>query len=102
MAIYDFFCKKCDASREVLGNYQTIKGLELICVQCGGVMKPSQVAMFNIISSSPAIDQEAPGPQKAKPCGHTHHCRCAIKLTEPNPIQKEIDAALRESGSHLA
>ncbi len=94
MAIYDFICTECGASREVLANYETKKGLELLCIQCGGVMKAAPVSMFGIITSRHA--EQTNNQKKIKPCGHTHHCNCAaaIKQTRPNPFQKQIDEAL--------
>lgn len=96
MPVYDFFCTECGASREVLVDYETKKGLELLCVHCGGVIKAAQVNMFSIITSRQA--EQTTNQKKAKPCGHTHHCRCAsIKQTRANPFQKQIDKALRGS-----
>ncbi|GBF33381.1 hypothetical protein DCCM_2482 [Desulfocucumis palustris] len=94
MPVYDFFCEECGARREVLVDYETKKRLELLCVKCGGVVKAAPVNMFGIIASKRA--EQAGGREKVKPCGHTHHCRCAsIKQTRPNPFQKQIDKALQ-------
>jgi hypothetical protein len=60
-------------------------------------MKAAPSATINIITSTAKEDRRASYQQKAKACGHTHHCRCAIKLTRPNPFQKEIDKALNKN-----
>jgi len=94
MPVYDFICAECGAIREVLVDYETQKGLELLCIHCGGVVKAVPVNMFSIITPRPA--EQSTGRKNIKPCGHTHHCRCAaIKQTRPNPFQKQIDMALR-------
>jgi len=93
MPFYNFICV-CGASHEVLIDFETKKGLEFLCVHCGGVLKAAQVNMFHIINSKRAEQKNSQ--IKAKPCGHSHHCRCAaIKQTKPNPFQKQIDEALR-------
>ncbi|AFM28023.1 zinc ribbon domain-containing protein [Desulfomonile tiedjei] len=94
MPIYEFFCAECSASRDVLVDQRTKNELELLCVQCGGVMKASEVSMFSVVSSSRAANGKRIRPQGAKSCGHTHACRCAVKLTRPNPFQAQVDAAL--------
>lgn len=93
MPIYDFICSECGTKMPVLVDYEAKKGLELICVQCGGVMKAMPVAMFNLIRSTKT--KQPTEQKKVKPCGHTHHCQCAaIKQRKPNPFQKQIDEAL--------
>ncbi len=93
MPIYDFICSGCGVSRSVIVDYETQKGLELICVQCGGVMKAITVNMFNVISS--VKRKKLAEQKKIKPCGHTRHCQCAaITQRKPNPFQKQIDEAL--------
>ncbi|HHV75625.1 MAG TPA: zinc ribbon domain-containing protein [Thermoanaerobacterium sp.] len=98
MPIYDFVCSECDASRPLLVDYEAKEGLELICVHCGGVMRAAPVAMFTVIRST-TVEQPT-DQKKVKPCGHTHHCRCAaIKQKAPNPFQKQINEALG-AGEH--
>lgn len=93
MPFYNFTCV-CGATHEVLIDSETKKGLEFLCVHCGGVLKAAQVHMFHIVSSKRV--EEKYSQIKAKPCGHSHHCRCAaIKQTKPNPFQKQIDKVLR-------
>ena len=97
MPLYDMCCTDCGARHEVRVDYHMRAGLELICMQCGGVMRPEpaspNVAVF--ISSEQTRQTARKAPNRAtKTCGHTHHCRCAIKLDKPNPFQKQIDAAL--------
>ena len=93
MPIYDFLCSECGAKRPVMVDYETKKVLELICVQCGGVMRAIPVAMFNLIRSTK--DKPPAEHKKVKACGHTHHCQCAaIKQSKPNPFQKQIDQTL--------
>jgi hypothetical protein len=61
-------------------------------------MRAAPVAMFTVIGST-KVKQPA-SQKKVKPCGHTHHCRCAaIKQKTPNPFQKQIDEALG-TGEH--
>lgn len=95
MPLYDFSCTTCKASREVRADYETKKDLELLCMQCGGVMRAVPSAAINIISSTAQQEQSvvATREQKRKACGHKYHCRCSIKLKQPNPFQKEIDKA---------
>jgi len=94
MPIYEFLCTQCAASREVLVDHRAKNGLELLCTHCGGVMRAAEVSMFSIVSSSSAARNAHIPPQGAKPCGHTHACRCTVKLTKPNPFQAQVDAAL--------
>ncbi len=94
MPVYEFVCVGCAASRDVLVDYEAKKKLELICVHCGGVMRALEVSGFSIISSSAVSNKEHFHPQRTKCCGHTHACRCAVKLTKPNPFQARIDSAL--------
>lgn len=99
MPLYDFVCSECDARRQVLVNYHTKNNLELICVQCGGVMRVVPVAMFSVISSTNV--KQPTNKKPVKPCGHTHNCSCAaaIKQKAPNPFQKQIEEALG-TGEH--
>ena len=93
MPLYDFHCAECGATQEVLTDSGIRKTLELLCVRCGGVMKAAPVSMFYTISSQRTAAQTSP--PKIKPCGHSHHCRCAaIKQRKPNPFQKQLDQAL--------
>lgn len=103
MPLYDFRCTACGASRDVRTDYETKKGLELLCIQCGGVMKAAPSAAISIISSITGDKPlaQAAQQQNAKACGHTYHCRCAIKLTKPNPFQKEIDKSLNKKGKEV-
>jgi hypothetical protein len=94
MPIYEFLCIQCAARRDVLVEYRAKKGLELLCVHCGGVMRAVEVSMFSVVSSSTAAAKVHVPRQGAKSCGHTHACRCAVKLTKPNPFQAQVDAAL--------
>jgi len=101
MPTYQFGCDTCGALRDVLADYETAQALELICVQCGGVQKIKPVLAVNVLhsrysqadlasSSRGARDQAQ---RQAKACGHSHHCRCAVTLSRPNPFRKEIRKA---------
>lgn len=105
MPIYEFVCEKCAASRESIVDHKTRAGLELLCVNCGGVMRAEEVSNFSVIASAGALEKRHVHPRAAKSCGHTHACRCSIKMTQPNPFQTEIDSALgnvqvERSGDH--
>lgn len=94
MAIYDFVCADCGSQREVLADYESKQGLELLCIRCGGVMKAAPVNGFSVITHP--REKSSNDQPTLKPCGHFRHCNCAsaIKRTKPNPFQKEIDKAL--------
>ena len=92
MPLYDFICTDCGNKLEVLVDSERKKGLEFVCLRCGGVQKASQVNNFNLLNRRQEAAAEV-RPQ-VKSCGHAHHCRCAaIKQRKPNPFQKQIDAA---------
>ncbi|MDQ7097107.1 zinc ribbon domain-containing protein [Desulfosporosinus sp. PR] len=96
MPLYDFICSNCGASREVLLDYETKKHLELLCIHCGGVLRAAPVNSFTVITKGKVVPPKSQ--TMAKPCGHSHHCRCAaIKQRRPNPFQKQIDQALGKS-----
>jgi len=97
MPIYEFICADCATRRDVLVEYEAKKGLKLLCARCGGVMRAAEVSGFTVITSSTAADKRPVHPQRAKACGHTHACRCAIKLTRPNPFQAQVGAALEKT-----
>lgn len=94
MPIYEFLCTQCTASRDVIVDHKTKVGLELLCVHCGAVMKASEVNTFGIVSSHGAATSVKPHHPGTKSCGHTHACRCTIKMGKPNPFQKQIDDVL--------
>lgn len=99
MPTYDFKCNQCGAEREALVDYHLKDDLELLCSACGGVMTIAPVSTLNLIlqrGDDPKID---PRPARVKACGHTHHCRCSIKMTSPNPFQRQIDRALGRQNS---
>lgn len=98
MPLYEYHCVSCGAGCEVILDSPDQKEMQLICMECGGVMKADAFASFFFRSGKPSDDgSEKAVPQKSS-CGHGHHCRCAIKSRHPNPFQKEIDAALGNSG----
>lgn len=57
-------------------------------------MRAEDVSSFNLLHTGGASDKRHLHPRAAKSCGHTHACRCSIKMTRPNPFQTEIDSAL--------
>jgi predicted nucleic acid-binding Zn ribbon protein len=94
MPIYELLCTQCATSREVLANHRAKNEIKLLCAQCGGVMRAAEVSMFSITCSSTATNKGRARPRRGKTCGHTHACRCAVKMTKPNPFQAQVDAAL--------
>ena len=96
MPVYEFLCAECAASREVITDPKTKSDLELLCVHCGGVMTASEVNVFHVVSSTSAAEKSKSDAHHhgTKACGHTHACRCAVKMEKPNPFKKEIDKAL--------
>lgn len=101
MPRYEFGCNRCDAIRDVLADHETAQSLELVCVECGGVMTQRPVLAVNILLSRasrggpPSSSTEGRGEaqRQAKSCGHGRHCRCAINLKKPNPFRKKIREA---------
>ena len=92
MPIYDYRCVACGFKCEVILESAGQKQMELICVDCGGVMKADAISTFSLLSASQtAAIFEKPLSHKGS-CGHGHHCRCAIKSRHPNPFQAQIDA----------
>ncbi|AJE48681.1 zinc ribbon domain-containing protein [Celeribacter indicus] len=97
MPIYTFRCEDCDAEREVMAEFAEAEALELLCFACGGTMRRAPVMTLNVIG--PAIrakNAERASEERAyfaKACGHTHACRCGVKLTRQNPFRQEIRAA---------
>jgi predicted nucleic acid-binding Zn ribbon protein len=94
MPLYEFVCNECEASREALVDSTIKNEMELLCVHCGGVMRAAEVSRFSVISSSVGPVRKHVPHHGAKSCGHTHACRCAVKLTKPNPFQERVDLAL--------
>jgi hypothetical protein len=99
---YQFGCNDCDATRDVIADFVVAQDLELVCVRCGGVMTAKPVTAVNYIKSrsqgEPAAAGAAAGGATAqrKDCGHSYHCRCAIRLTKPNPFADKIREAAGE------
>ncbi len=101
MPLYQFRCNACGDSRDVLANFEMAQRLELICVACGGGMTLGPVLAVNILRSRSSnadratVSREAPAQaqRQGKGCGHAYHCRCAIRLTKPNPFRAEIRKA---------
>lgn len=99
MPIYNYRCGTCGTETEVILESADQKQMELICVDCGGVMKADAISTFSLLSASQtAAISEKPLSHKDS-CGHGHHCRCAIKSRHPNPFQAQIDAAFSGNGS---
>lgn len=94
MPIYEFVCVECEASHDVLVDTTIKNEMELLCVHCGGVMIAAEVSRFSVISSSAGAGNRRVHPEGAKSCGHTHACRCAVKMTKRNPFQDRVDLAL--------
>lgn len=94
MPIYDFRCGECAAIREIAVDFETSRGLELVCTVCGGTMQVAPVLKVNVlglaVKDSPASSTALNG---VKACGHHHHCKCSIKLDRPNPFAEDIRKA---------
>jgi putative FmdB family regulatory protein len=97
--LYEYHCVTCGAACEVILESADQKQMELICIDCGGVMKADAVSTFSVR----AVNQQASLSEKAAlkkgSCGHGHHCRCAIKSKHPNPFQAQIDRAFGDADS---
>ena len=96
MPLYDLCCADCGARREVRVSFNVLASLELLCVGCGGVLRraaaPGKVALLRPVAERQDLPATLQRPAKA--CGHAHACRCAVKLTQPNPFQQQIDESL--------
>lgn len=89
MPLFDFTCVDCGANREVLASADKCNKLEFVCIQCGGTMSLGPV--MNIHLQSGRADKIQLGtPRTQAGCGHVYACRCAIKLTEPNPFRRQL------------
>lgn len=102
MPRYQFGCQSCDATCDVIADYKTAQRLELLCVACGGVMTSKPVMKLNYLkgrteSTTGHSHEESKAQRQTKSCGHSYHCRCAVKLTKPNPFADEIKAATGEA-----
>ena len=99
MPLYEYRCTTCGAGCDVILESSEQKAMELICVNCGGVMQAVDISIFSLLSSGRSTPKdEKPVHQKGS-CGHGHHCRCAIKSRHANPFQAQIDAGLRGNDS---
>jgi ribosomal protein S27E len=100
MPLYDLRCPDCKLEKEVLVRHQMAVTLELVCVACGGTMIMAPVRMRSKVYGKSGKPGQKLAPsmararQKAKSCGHGYQCRCAIKLSSPNPFKKEVQAAM--------
>ena len=100
MPLYDLRCSDCNLEKEVLVHHQMAVTLELVCVACGGTMTLGPVLMRSKVYRKSAKPGQKSAPsmvrarQQAKSCGHGYQCRCAIKLSSPNPFKKEVQAAM--------
>lgn len=92
MPFYSFRCHSCDAARDAFTDLDTATALELVCVACGGTMVLAPVLTVNIIPSRSdrrtGRRPQGGGPGSAS-CTHGRHCRCAVRLTRPNPLMEE-------------
>lgn len=92
MPLFGFRCGGCGASREVLASADQCNGLEFICVYCGAVMSLAPVMNIHVQArrgDKMPVDAEKVTNAGAG-CGHGYACRCAIKLTEPNPFRRQL------------
>ncbi|TCK21304.1 zinc ribbon domain-containing protein [Pseudonocardia endophytica] len=88
MPTYDFRCDACGATREVRARYETVAGLELVCVLCGGRMTKTFTATVGLMTRSAAAPSPAPPRRKGRRGGDS--CDAALKLTKPNPFAAEL------------
>ena len=95
MPIYEFICDQCVSKRDVIIDTRTKSGLELLCFQCGGVMRASKVHLFRVCAPHHSEADAHTHQNAVKSCGHTHACRCnTVSMNRSNPFQKQIDAAI--------
>jgi hypothetical protein len=92
MPRYDFRCQDCGAEREATVDYAQSRTLELFCVSCGGAMTAAPVLAVTVIRPHASGGSGQPG---GKACGHSHACRCAVRLDRPNPFRPEGLVAAR-------
>lgn len=78
--------------QSAMTDIETAKALALVCVACGGDMRLAPVLTLNVVRARDDGARIALASQAAR-CGHGHHCRCAVRLTCPNPFQAEIRRA---------
>lgn len=92
MPLFGFSCTACGASREVLAGIEKCRNLEFICIHCGGTMYLDPVMNIHIKATRTDKTQTnmADATSTQKQCGHGYACRCAIKLTEPNPFRHQL------------
>jgi hypothetical protein len=100
MPLYDLRCSTCNAEKEVLVDYRRAITLELVCAACGGSMTRAPLRLRSKVYTKSASPEQrsaasmAGNGKRARPCGHSYQCRCAIKLTRANPFKREVGAAL--------
>lgn len=94
MPLYEYRCTVCNAARDVLLKSPDQKKMELICVNCGGVMKVIDISIFSFRSFDPLTSNPKIAVPKMGSCGHGHHCRCSIKSKKASPFQEQIKEAL--------
>jgi hypothetical protein len=94
MPRYDFLCEDCEGVRGVLTSYERSSALELICTDCGGIMRVAPVLSVNIggfFAESVEGRNDNKGAAALKGCGHSYACRCGgVKLTKPNPFKERL------------
>ncbi len=97
MPLYTFGCQDCGASREVLIDLKAAQDMELICTACGGAMLRRPVLSINIVGEAIVARRQVREAEAEKmfrkACGHSHQCRCAVRLKRPNPFSQEIRKA---------
>lgn len=97
MPLYNFECEECTSLREVLANTDKLIGLELVCVDCGGTMRLAPIMNIHINGGRRTMGDVGTfktASEKAG-CGHSYACRCAIKLSQPNPFKRSFSGGKR-------
>jgi putative FmdB family regulatory protein len=87
MPIYDLQCSTCGRALEVL----LLRGeaIPTECPECHGDLRRVWTSFVA------RRDLSSPGSQSLparKSCGHTAACKCAVKLTRPNPFADRLDS----------
>lgn len=88
MPLYDFRCADCSAEKEVVVSFAEADSVELVCLECGGVMTRSVNRSFTVVVKAGGSVPPSPLPHRT-PKRHT--CTDgAVKLSRPNPFTNSL------------
>ena len=85
MPFFTLRCDKCEVEDDVfvLPN----EDVDFVCAECGGELE-QMVSLFAIGGVAKKPGEGAP--KKRLSCCGTPRCRCAVKLTKPNPFKARL------------